>query len=125
MPERRRREDDGLAMCPAWSEALWRFQRAPRTTEHRTRQIEVVAAIHDLLDPIGSTATLAAHYRAETSAELCHCVAQALHPTDDQLSDLRRTRDVAYALRYIELVTGHELDLTLGLPYWIGEWAVY
>ena len=108
-----------------WSEALWRFRRAPRNTASRPRQVELVAAIRDLLDPIRSTATLSAHYSAETSAIAALSVAEALYPDDPHLRDLRKTRDVAYALRYVELQTGAELDPTLGLPYWLGEWAVY
>lgn len=121
----RRLEDEGIVMRHEWSESLWRFRRAPRNTASRGRQVEVIAAIRDLLDPIRSTATLAAHYRAATSVAAARSVAKELHPDDEVLRDLRRTRDVAYGLRYVELLTGADLDPTLGLPYWLGEWAVY
>jgi hypothetical protein len=120
-----RLEEEGIVMCQEWSESLWRFSRAPRNTESRARQVEVIAAIRDLLDPVRSTATLAAHYRADTSVSLARSVAETLHPDDPALRDQRRTRDVAYGLRYVELLTGANLDPTLGLPYWLGEWAVY
>jgi hypothetical protein len=125
MAEDSQREVRVEAMRRNWSEALWRFQHAPRTTDHRMRQVEVVAAIRDLLEPICSAETLAAHYCCRTSAERCRLVARTLYPGDELLEDPRRTRDVAYALRCVELLTGQMLDPTLGLPYWIGEWAVY
>jgi len=106
-----------------WCEALWRFMRAPKLTDQRERQVNVVQAILDYIEPIESIDELAVHYHG--SAELCQRIALALYPTDSQLQDLRRTQDVAYALRYVELITGHELDPGDALPCWIGEWAVF
>ncbi len=117
------RQDAGVGMFQPWVEALWRFVRAPKLTDQRERQVNVVDAIKDYLDPIDSVEQLAAHY--QSSGELCRRIVLALYPADAQLQDLRRTQDVAYALRYVELMTGHDLDPGDQLPSWIGEWAVF
>ncbi len=118
-----RREGAGVGMQQPWCEALWRFVRAPKLTDQRERQVNVISAIMDYIDPIDSADELAAHYQG--SAELCRRIALALYPTDGQLQDLHRTQDVAYALRYVKLMTGHDLDPGDRLPSWIGEWAVF
>ena len=118
-----RREDTDFTTQQLWYEALWRFARAPKLTDQRQRQIDVICAIKGYLDPIVSQEQLLAHYQA--NAELCRHIALALHPGDGQLQDLHRTQDVAYALRYVELMTGHELHPRDRLPSWIGEWAVF
>ncbi len=110
-------------MFQPWAEALWRFVRAPKLTDQRERQVNVIDAIKDYLDPIDSVDQLGAHY--QSSGELCRRIVLALYPADAQLQDLRRTQDVAYALRYVELMTGHDLDPGDQLPSWIGEWAVF
>jgi len=117
------RDGAGVAMHQLWCEALWRFVRAPKLTEQRERQVNVVEAILDYIEPIDSVGQLVDHY--QSSAELCQRIALALYPNDSQLQDLRRTQDVAYALRYVELMTGHDLDPGGQLPCWIGEWAVF
>jgi hypothetical protein len=117
------REGAGVAMHQLWCEALWRFVRAPKLTEQRERQVNVIYAIMDYIDAIDSVDELNAHY--QSSAELCQRIALALYPNDGQLQDLHRTQDVAYALRYVELMSGHELDPGDALPCWIGEWAVF
>ncbi|MBI2942193.1 MAG: hypothetical protein HYY04_17310 [Chloroflexi bacterium] len=112
----------GLQMRPRWSEALWRYLRAPRLTAQRERQADVIDAIKQQLVDITSPADLCIHY--QTSLSLCQQVADALYPDDPFLADLHRTRDVAYGLRYVELVTGRPLSAFDSLPAWLGEWAV-
>ena len=115
-------EDVSAGMRQRWSEALWRFARAPKMTDQRERQADVIEAIKQQLDDVCTVQQLRVHY--QTSAALCDQIVRALYPDDPFLADPHRTRDVAYGLRYVELMTGRRMSAFESLPSWIGEWAV-
>lgn len=91
-------------------------------TDQRERQADVIEAIKQQLTDVHSIHQLRVHY--QTSAALCDQIVKALYPDDPFLADPHRTRDVAYGLRYVELVTGRRMNAFDSLPSWIGEWAV-
>jgi len=117
-------EGEGVSteMRQRWSEALWRYVHAPRLTDQRARQADVIEAIKQQLNTVESTSLLWRHY--QSSAAMCEQITTALYPEEPFLADPHRTRDVAYGLRYVEIVTGRRMSAFDGLPSWIGEWAV-
>jgi hypothetical protein len=105
-----------------WRLALEEFIALPLTSPHRQRLTRAAAAIKLTLRDIVWLDSLVArhHYDDRRIAALLR-----RHFPGERwwLTELRAPRDLAYALRYIELATGQTLDPTRPLPWWVTEWT--
>lgn len=79
----------------------------------KAKYAAVIMAVKDRLSHIQNKGELARHYM--TTDGLCEGVITELFPDEDWL-DTRRTEDVAYGLRCLELSTGKKFDLMRQAP---------
>ena len=99
-------------MRDVWKSALeWYIYYADR--EKKAKFALVIMAVKDKLGHITTKAELAQHYMHTDG--ICEDVVKGLFP-DELWLDCRRTEDVAYGLRCLELATGKRFDLMRRAP---------
>lgn len=79
----------------------------------KAKYAAVIMSVKDRLGTIYTKSDLSRHYMSTDG--LCESVVSALYPGETWL-DLRRTEDVAYGLRCLELSTGKRFDLMRRSP---------
>lgn len=105
-----------------WRQALEDFIALPFNTPHRQRLTRAAAAIKDALRDIAWLDSLVARYPYD-DARIAALIPRLFPGERWWIADLRVPRDLAYALRYIEIATGQRLDPTRPLPWWVTEWT--
>ena len=99
-------------MRDVWKSALeWYIYYGDRS--RKAKYAMVIMAVKDRLSTIQSKGELVRHYM--TTDGVCEDVVAHLFP-DEQWLDVRRTEDIAYGLRCLELSTGKRFDLMRQAP---------
>lgn len=99
-------------MRDVWKSALeWYIYYGDRT--RKEKYALVIMAVKDRLSSISNKGELSRHYMGTDG--LCEEVVAQLFPNEQWL-DMRRTEDVAYGLRCLELSTGKRFDLMRRTP---------
>lgn len=99
-------------MRDVWKSALeWYIYYGDRA--RKAKYAAVIMGVKDRLSSIKTKGDLVQHYM--NTDGLCEDVVRQLFPTEDWL-DIRRTEDVAYGLRCLELSTGKRFDLMRRSP---------
>jgi hypothetical protein len=114
------REETG--MRDVWSWSLSWFRDTPTSKEKRARQAALVTAIKRELAGIGTVPDLHDRYCQDSRWVLL--LARERFPREWPTLGMHACTAAAFALRYVELVTGADLDATYSLPRWVGEWAI-
>jgi hypothetical protein len=95
-----------------WKSALeWYIYCTDR--EKKSRYAHVIMRVKDRLGHIGTKGELTRHYM--TTEGLCESVVAEIFPGMEWF-DHRRTEDVAYGLRCLEISTGKNFDLLRRAP---------
>jgi len=101
-------------MRDVWKSALeWYIYYGDRAG--KAKYALIIMGVKDKLTHIQTKAELSQHYM--TTEGLCEEVVARLLPNEDWL-DSRRSEDVAYGLRCLELSTGKRFDLMRRSPSW-------
>jgi hypothetical protein len=108
-------------MRPVWSWALAWFRSRPEPPSLRARQARLIALLKAALRPIRTPAELDASYAADS--RWTTRVVRKQRPRDWSTPGLHACMASAYALRYVEIVTGRRLDPRKALPHWVDEWC--
>jgi hypothetical protein len=99
-------------MRDVWKSALeWYIYYGDRA--RKAKYAMVIMAVKDKLSAIHTKGDLVRHYM--TTDGVCEDVVARLFP-DEQWLDVRRTEDIAYGLRCLELSTGKKFDLMRQAP---------
>ncbi|MGI8826314.1 MAG: hypothetical protein ACR2JC_11835 [Chloroflexota bacterium] len=100
-------------MRDVWKSALeWYIYYGDRN--RKVLYARLIMGVKDRLSDIQSKGELARHYMSTDG--LCEDVVALLLPADEVWIDHRRTEDVAYGLRCLELSTGKKFDLMRRSP---------
>lgn len=113
---------DHETMPEAWRKALEEFIALPLTSPLRQRIMRAAQAIKENLRDIVWRDDLAKRYPYDDQ-RIARVVSRLFPGERWWVSDLRTPKDLAYALRYVELSTGQYLDATQPLPWWVTEWT--
>lgn len=119
-PEQR---ENLTGMRDVWCWALSWFLKPPSSADKRARQAILVESIKVELRAITSIEELHDLYCRDS--RWCLQVARRLFPRDWPTLGVHATTAAAYGLRFVELMTGRELDARDSLPRWVGEWAIW
>jgi hypothetical protein len=113
------RED--TEMRPVWSWALSWFRMAPSDTGRRLRQAALVARLKAELATVENVPGL--HERYHEASRWTVPLAREHFPQEWPLLGIHACTAAAFALRYVEIVTGQRLQV-VSLPRWLGEWTI-
>lgn len=99
-------------MRDVWKSALeWYIYYGDQ--ERKAKYATIVMAVKDHLSGVTNKGELVRHYMSTDG--LCESVVAELFPGEQWL-DHRRTEDVAYGLRCLEISTGRRIDVTRKTP---------
>jgi len=110
-------------MRDVWIWALSWFLKPAASPEKRAQQAVLIQAIKAELEDLHAVAGL--HDRYAADSRWCLLLARRLFPRAWPTLGTHACAAAAYGLRYVELMTGHELDARGPLPAWLSEWAVW
>lgn len=113
---------DRDAMPEPWRKAIEDFIALPVTSPVRQRALRAAQAIKESLRDVAWLDNLAKRYPYDDQ-RIAGVVSRLFPGERWWVSDLRGPKDLAYALRYVELATGQHLDATKPLPWWLTEWT--
>lgn len=110
-------------MRDVWCWALSWFLKPPSSPEKRAKQAALVEAIKAELHPIEGVEGLHDMYCRDS--RWCLQLARQHFPREWPTLGVHATTAAAYGLRFVELMTGRQLDARRPLPKWVGEWAIW
>lgn len=109
-------------MRDVWVWSLDWFRRPASNPDRRAKQTEIVAAILGGLRAVETVAGL--HLLYAQDSRWCTEIARERVGDDWRAIGVHAATATAFGLRYVELVTGRDLDAT-ALPPWLGEWSAF
>ncbi len=122
------------SMDSLWSKSLHWFDKQPLSTPKNRKRAMLVQVIKSELLFIEESEVMRCgsildrngllHTTYHQDLRWCLVIADDLYHRDWPTLDMRRSIAAAYGLKFIENMTGKNINATLPLPRWIGEWAI-
>jgi hypothetical protein len=109
-------------MRPVWSWALTWFRSPAESASKRAQQACLIATLKAELRSLRTPAELDLWYTK--APRRTTQVARWERPRHWSTHGIRTCTATAYALRYVELLTGADLDPRDPLPRWVDEWCM-
>ncbi len=119
-PEQR---ENLTGMRDVWCWALSWFLKPPTSPEKRAKQAALVQAIKSELRHVYAADDLHDLYTGDS--RWCLQIARQEFPREWPTLGVHAATAAAYGLRFVEIMTGHDVDAREVLPRWLGEWAIW
>jgi hypothetical protein len=110
-------------MRDVWCWGLSWFLKPASNPEKRAKQAQLVEDIKAELRAIEAVGELHELYCRDS--RWCLQIARKDFPRDWPTLGVHATTAAAYGLRFVEVMTGRQLDAREPLPRWVGEWAIW
>lgn len=110
-------------MRDVWDWAISWFYKPPSSWEKRVKQKILVEAIKTELSIVSEIPLLHNLFCSDSRWSLL--LVREFFPKDWPTLSIHATTAAAYGLRFVELMTGKELDARKPLPIWVREWTIW